>query len=78
MHTVPYHVAAPQVMTVTLSNEANCEEFRRQYLKFDYLWRNDLQAALQAFLEAEGPLLPDGTRDSPPLSKFEEQINKYK
>jgi hypothetical protein len=32
----------------------------------------------QEFLEANGPLLPDGSRDDPPLPKFEEQIQKYK
>ena len=30
-------------MTVTLGNEEKCEDFRRQYLKYDYLWKNDLQ-----------------------------------
>lgn len=36
------------------------------------------QAALQSFLEGEGPKLTDGSRDEPPLAKFEEQINRYK
>lgn len=31
----------------------------------------------QDFLEAEGVRLPDGSRDDPPLAKFEEQITKY-
>jgi hypothetical protein len=32
----------------------------------------------QGFLEAEGTKNADGTRDDPPLAKFEEQIQKYK
>lgn len=33
---------------------------------------------LKEFLDAEGSTLPDGTKDDPVLSKFEEQITKYK
>lgn len=65
-------------MTIVLANEAQCEVFKQQYLKYDYLWKKDQQQALQEFLAAEGSKLPDGGRDDPPLAKFEEQINKYK
>jgi dynein heavy chain len=65
-------------MAVTLANEERCEEFRQQFLRFDFLWSTDLNANLKAFLEAEGRPLPDGGRDDPPLAKFEEQIQKYK
>ena len=37
-----------------------------------------LQATLKEFLEAEGIVLSDNTKDDPPLAKFEEQIAKYK
>ena len=67
-----------KVMGITLANEAKCDEFRQQYVCFDYLWKKDLNGALQEFLEAEGVKLPDGSRDDPPLAKFEEQIQKYK
>jgi hypothetical protein len=33
---------------------------------------------LQDFLEAAGAKAEDGRRDDPPLSAFEEQIQKYK
>ena len=36
------------------------------------------QATLREFLDAEGKALSDSTKDDPPLSKFEEQIAKYK
>ncbi len=31
------------VMDAALANEARCEEFHTQFLKYDFLWRNDLQ-----------------------------------
>lgn len=40
-------------------------------------WCND-HPGPQEFLEANGPLLPDGRRDDPPLAKFDQQIQKYK
>jgi dynein heavy chain len=67
-----------QVMNITLGNEVRCEEFKQQYGKFEYLWKQDLHKALQDFLAADGVALPDGTKDDPPLAKFEEQIQKYK
>jgi dynein heavy chain len=67
-----------RVMSITLANEAKCEEFKQQYVSFEYLWKRDLNGALQEFLEAEGVKLSDGSRDDPPLAKFEEQIQKYK
>jgi dynein heavy chain len=65
-------------MEVTLANEERCEEFRQQFLRFDFLWKKDGAAVLREFLEARGAALPDGGRDDPPLSAFEEQIQKYK
>lgn len=65
-------------MMVTLANESRCEDFKNQFAKFDYLWKQDLQATLQQFITDNGVTLPDGTRDDPPLAKFEEQIVKYK
>ncbi|PNW78281.1 hypothetical protein CHLRE_09g403800v5 [Chlamydomonas reinhardtii] len=70
--------ALNQVMMVTLANESRCEDFKNQFAKFDYLWKQDLQATLQQFITDNGVTLPDGTRDDPPLAKFEEQIVKYK
>lgn len=70
--------AMHQVMAVTLANEQRCETFKGQFARFDYLWTKDLQATLKEFLEAEGKILEDKTRDDPPLAKFEEQIQKYK
>ncbi len=67
-----------QVMQCTLDNEAKCEELKRQYLRFDYLWKNDLQKALHDFIAAEGVVGAGGAKDDPPLAKFEEQVNKYK
>jgi hypothetical protein len=34
-------------MSVTMANEARCEEFRQQFLRFDFLWKTDLQATLK-------------------------------
>jgi len=65
-------------MSVALANEAKCEEFRQEFLRFELLWKTDTQATLREFLESHGTALPDGTRDDPPLSKFEDQIQKYK
>ncbi len=65
-------------MAVTLANEARCEEFRAQYLRFAYLWTTDLSASLASFLQDEGAVLPGGGKDDPPLAKFEERIAKYK
>ena len=36
------------------------------------------QASLNEFLESEGKVLSDGSRDDPDLAKFELQIAKYK
>lgn len=68
----------PQVLSITLSSIQTCEEFKGQYLKYDYLWKQDLQETLQDFLEANGNKHGDGSKEDPPLSKFEEQIQKYK
>ena len=65
-------------MEVSLQNEGRCEDFKAQFSKFDYLWKKDLNATLQEFLQAEGKQLPDGTFDDPPLAMFEAQITKYK
>ncbi|KAI8473051.1 MAG: flagellar outer dynein arm heavy chain beta [Monoraphidium minutum] len=70
--------ALGQVMTVASANEARCEEFRRQFLRFDFLWKTDAVATLKAFLEANNTTQPDGSCADPPLAKFEEQIQKYK
>ncbi|GBF97683.1 flagellar outer dynein arm heavy chain beta [Raphidocelis subcapitata] len=70
--------ALGRVMEVTLANEARCEEFRQQFLRFDFLWKTDSGAVLREFLQARGAALPDGGRDDPPLSAFEEQIQKFK
>lgn len=70
--------AMNQVMTVTLANEARCEEFKAQFQKFDYLWKKDLSTSLKEFLAENGTTLADGTKDDPGLPKFEEQIAKYK
>lgn len=65
-------------MAITLANEGQCEDFKAQYVKFDYLWKKDLNQALQEFLASDGRKLSDGTQDDPELAKFEGQIVKYK
>lgn len=67
-----------QVMGVIMANEGQCEEFKQQYMKYEYLWRTDLQASLAEFREREARTLSDGSKDDPELSKFQEQIAKYK
>ncbi|KAF6251999.1 flagellar outer dynein arm heavy chain beta [Scenedesmus sp. NREL 46B-D3] len=67
-----------QVLSITLSSIQTCEDFKGQFMKYDYLWKQDLNQALQDFLEAEGTKNADGSRDDPPLAKFEEQIQEYK
>lgn len=37
-----------------------------------------MQSTLSEFLEAEGKVLSDGSKDDPELAKFELQIAKYK
>ena len=39
---------------------------------------NALQATLTEFLETEGKVMSDGSKDDPELPKFEQQIAKYK
>ncbi len=67
-----------QVLCITISSIQACEDFKGQYLKYDYLWKQDLNQTLQDFLEANGVKSADGSREDPPLPKFEEQIQKYK
>lgn len=38
----------------------------------------NLVNCIQEFVESEGVELEEGTKDDPPLGKFEEQISKYK
>ncbi|KAL6747291.1 flagellar outer dynein arm heavy chain beta [Haematococcus lacustris] len=70
--------ALNQVMTITLLNEAKCEDFKANFTRYDYLWKKELHAALQEFLEEQGTVLADGSRDDPVLAKFEDQIAKYR
>jgi hypothetical protein len=41
-----------------LANELQCERFKEQFSKFDYLWKKDLHTALQEFSDANGTTLP--------------------
>ncbi|CAD7696266.1 unnamed protein product [Ostreobium quekettii] len=66
------------VHEIVLANEAKCNDFKEHYVKYSYLWTKDLPTALKEFVEEEGEQLEDGTKDDPPLAKFEEQIAKYK
>jgi dynein heavy chain len=70
--------AMSEVQAVVLSNEAECEAFRASYLQYDYLYKKDLNEALQEFLEAEGVVGEDGSKDAPPLEAFEAQVQKYR
>jgi dynein heavy chain len=70
--------AMNSVISASLANEERCEAFKKQYQKFDFLWTKELHATLNEFKAAEGKTLEDGTKDDPPLAKFEEQIAKYK
>lgn len=36
-----------QVLSVTLSTIKNCEHFKQQYNKYDFLWKQDLHQTLQ-------------------------------
>ncbi len=61
-------------MTVTLATEARCEDFKAHFAKFDYLWKQDLQATLQSFIAENGVTTEAGAKADPPLAKFEEQV----
>jgi dynein heavy chain len=63
---------------------ADCEEFRQEYLKFQYLWQQDIKEVFNKFLEGDNPpsnhdwdKFEDGQTD-PSLEAFERQIVKYK
>eukprot|EP00951_Prasinocladus_malaysianus_P003015 scaffold21499_cov40-Prasinocladus_malaysianus.AAC.1 len=70
--------AMSEVQAVVLANEATCEAFRNTYRQYDYLYKKDLQEALQEFLSTEGVALDDGSKDEPTLEAFEGQIQKYR
>jgi dynein heavy chain len=36
-----------QVLSITLSSIQTCEDFKGQFMKYDYLWKQDLNQALQ-------------------------------
>lgn len=43
---------------MTLGNELECEKFKEQFSKFEFLWKKDLNTALQEFQESNGTTLP--------------------
>lgn len=63
---------------------ADCEEFRQEYLRYEYLWQQDIKDVFQKFLNGEDPP-PNHEWDKfeegqtqPSLEAFERQIMKYK
>jgi hypothetical protein len=38
------------VLSITLSTISECEAFKQQYTKYDFLWRQDLHQTLQVRL----------------------------
>eukprot|EP00891_Asterochloris_glomerata_P002883 jgi/Astpho2/2883/Aster-01037 len=70
--------AVSEVQAVVLANEGKCNTFRQQYSRFEYLWKKDLTASLQEFLNAEGKQAEDGNKEDPALDRFEAEIAKYK
>ena len=70
--------AMSQVQAVVLENEASCEAFRASFMEYEYLFKKDLQEALQEFLDAEGVVNEEGVKDEPTLEAFEAQIQKYR
>jgi hypothetical protein len=46
----------PQVLSVTLSTIKNCEEFKQQYNKYDFLWKQDLHQTLQVCIALQANL----------------------
>lgn len=36
-----------QVLSVTLCTIKNCEEFKQQYIRYDFLWKQDLHKTLE-------------------------------
>jgi dynein heavy chain len=69
------------VINIVLANEAKCEGFRGSYLKYEYLWKNDLSVSLKAFLAEKGVEVA-GTktneREEPELALFDKEIQRYK
>jgi len=57
---------AAQVLSVTLATIKDCEEFKQQYTKYEFLWKQDLQQTLQVGLRLpkhQGGLAGSSTRD---------------
>jgi hypothetical protein len=36
-----------QVLSITLSSIQTCEDFKGQFMKYDYLWKQNLNQALR-------------------------------
>mmetsp|Transcript_25005 Transcript_25005/g.85566 ORF Transcript_25005/g.85566 Transcript_25005/m.85566 type:complete len:4525 (+) Transcript_25005:136-13710(+) len=66
-----------QVQSVVLANEVLCQEFKASYLKYEYLWKKDLNDALHEFISSNVSA-EAGEGSDPPLEKFEAEIEKYK
>ena len=63
---------------------ADCEEFRQEYLRYEYLWQQKIEDVFQKFLAGEDPppnhewdKFEEGVTE-PTLEAFERQIMKYK
>ena len=63
---------------------ADCEEFRQEYLRYEYLWQQKIEDVFQKFLAGEDPppnhewdRFEEGVTE-PTLEAFERQIMKYK
>lgn len=41
-----------QVLSITLATIKNCEDFKQQYIKYDFLWKQDLHKTLQVGQDA--------------------------
>jgi hypothetical protein len=42
-----------QVLSITLSSIQTCEDFKGQFMKYDYLWKQDLNQALQERMDCQ-------------------------
>ena len=65
-------------------SEKDCEDFRQEFMKFSYLWTQDINEVFAKFVKGEDPppnhswgKIDDG-ESIPSLKAFEEQIIKYK
>ena len=77
-----------QTINATLaSTEQECAAFADSYMKFEYLWKKDMDDVFNEFLqsaevpepqEGDPPVDPDAPLPDPSLEQFDTEIAKYK